>query len=360
MSVQTSRHGRTLVVRIDREHKRNALNAEVTAGIDRAMNELEDDPDLWSGVLTGGTAVFSAGADLASGPGEPTERGGLVGIIHRKRAKPLIAAVEGLALGGGVELVLCCDMVVASRTARFGLPEVKRGLMPDFGGAFRITRVLPANIAYELLATGDDLTAERAERLGLVNRLTEPGEALDGALALAERVNANAPLAVRAALGHRPPRGLPGRDRRLGAQRRRPPQAAEDGRPRRGHRGVLRTPTAHLDRALITGPRAHRPRGRGGGEPRGPAGSAPCTAVHGAAPPVPAAGVGDAAAWEAGLQFEPGIGPAITLADRFPMPRPRHPVPSRLRGRQASASASSSAARRGPSHVRRPAASSGV
>jgi enoyl-CoA hydratase/carnithine racemase len=196
----TSRHDRTLVIRIDREEKRNALNPAVTAGIDQAMNELEDDPGLWCGILTGGTRLFSAGADLRTGPGEPTERGGIVGLIHRRRTKPLIAAVEGLALGGGVELVLCCDMVVAARTASFGLPEVKRGLMPDFGGAFRITRVLPRNIAYELLATGDNLTAERAERLGFVNILTEPGGALDAALALAERVNANAPLAVRAAL----------------------------------------------------------------------------------------------------------------------------------------------------------------
>lgn len=200
MAVVTSRHGRTLVIRIDRESKRNALNAEVTAGIDQAMNELEDDPELWCGILTGGTQIFSAGADLKTGPGEPTPRGGLVGLIQRERAKPLIAAVEGLALGGGVELVLCCDMVVASRTAAFGLPEVKRGLMPDFGGAFRITRVLPRNIANELLATGDNLSAERAERLGFVNILTEPGGALDAALALAERINANAPLAVRAAL----------------------------------------------------------------------------------------------------------------------------------------------------------------
>lgn len=200
MSVVTRRHDRILVIEIRREEKRNALNAAVTAGLDQAMNTLEDDPELWCGILTGGTTVFSAGADLAEGPGEPTERGGVVGLIHRRRVKPLIAAVEGLALGGGVELALCCDMVVAARTARFGLPEVKRGLMPDFGGAFRITRVLPRNIAYEMLATGDPLTAERAERLGFVNVLTEPGDALDGALALAERVVANAPIAVRAAL----------------------------------------------------------------------------------------------------------------------------------------------------------------
>jgi enoyl-CoA hydratase/carnithine racemase len=155
---------------------------------------------LWCGILTGGERVFSAGADLRNGPGEPTERGGLVGLITRQRTKPLIAAVEGLALGGGLELVLSCDLVVASRTAAFGLPEVKRGLVPDFGGAFRISRVLPLNVARELLVTGDNLTAERAERLGLVNAVTEPGAALAGALSLAERICANAPLAVREAL----------------------------------------------------------------------------------------------------------------------------------------------------------------
>jgi enoyl-CoA hydratase len=200
MSVETSRQGHVLVVRMAREEKRNALNPAITAGIDTAMNQLEDDPELWCGILTGGQRVFSAGADLRTGPGEPTARGGLVGIISRQRTKPLIAAVEGLALGGGLELVLCCDLVVAARTAAFGLPEVKRGLMPDFGGAFRISRVLSVNVAREMLVTGDNLTAERAERLGLVNAVTEPGAALAGALSLAERICANAPLAVREAL----------------------------------------------------------------------------------------------------------------------------------------------------------------
>ncbi len=200
MSVESSRQGRVLVVSIRREAKRNALDAEVASGIDAAMNLLEDDPELWCGVLTGGVRVFSAGADLAVGPGEPTPRGGLVGLIQRERSKPLIAAVEGLALGGGLELILCCDLVVAARDAAFGFPEVKRGLMPDFGGAFRAARFLPLNVARELLLTGDRLDAERAERLGFVNLLTEPGQALEGALGLAERICANAPLAVRAAL----------------------------------------------------------------------------------------------------------------------------------------------------------------
>lgn len=200
MSVQTSRVGRVLVVTMAREQKRNALNADITAGIDAAMNLLEDDPELWCGVLTGGVKVFSAGADLATGPGEPTERGGLVGLITRRRGKPLIAAVEGLALGGGFELVLCCDLVVASRTAAFGFPEVRRGLMPDFGGAFRAARMLPANVARELLLTAANLTAERAERLGFVNVLTDPGGALAAAIALAEQICEHAPLAIRESL----------------------------------------------------------------------------------------------------------------------------------------------------------------
>lgn len=200
MTVQTTRQGHVLVATMAREAKRNALNPGMTSGIDAAMNELEDDPDLWCGVLTGGTQVFSAGADLAEGVGEATARGGLVGLITRHRAKPLIAAVEGLALGGGFELVLSCDLVVAARSAAFGFPEVERGLMPDFGGAFRAAHALPANVARELLLTAERLPAERAERLGLVNVLTEPGGALAAAVALAERICANAPLAVRESL----------------------------------------------------------------------------------------------------------------------------------------------------------------
>ncbi|SOD72101.1 enoyl-CoA hydratase/carnithine racemase [Jatrophihabitans sp. GAS493] len=200
MTVTTERRGRVLVITLRREAKRNAIDSSITAGIDLALNELDDEPELWCGVLTGGTQVFCAGADLSVGPGSPTERGGIAGIITRSRRTPLIAAVEGLALGGGMELVLCCDLVVAATNASFGLPEARRGLMPDFGGAFRVAKALPANVARELLLTTDNLTAERAERLGFVNMLVEPGKALEGAIALAERVCENAPVAVRESL----------------------------------------------------------------------------------------------------------------------------------------------------------------
>lgn len=199
-SVEVTIHDRVTVVTINREHKRNAIDASVTAGLDQAFNDFDDDPEQWCAILYGGPQFFCAGADLASGVGEPTPRGGLAGLIKRERTKPLIAAVEGFALGGGMELVLCCDLVVASTAARFGLPEVARGLIPDFGGAFRIVRALPPNVARELLLTATDLSAERAERLGFVNRLVEPGSVLEAALELAERICANAPLAIRGAL----------------------------------------------------------------------------------------------------------------------------------------------------------------
>src|SRR4051794_36128397 len=193
MTVDVERIGRIQVISIQREEKRNALDAEISAGVDAAMNELEDDPGLWCGVLTGTATVFSAGADLGAGTGGPTPRGGEVGLVRRHRTKPLIAAVEGYAVGGGMELVLSCDLVVASTSAMFGLPEVKRGLMPDYGGAVRRGGRLPPNVAHELLLTGEFLPAERAERLGFVNRLTERGQARAGAIALAEQVCTNAP-----------------------------------------------------------------------------------------------------------------------------------------------------------------------
>lgn len=200
MGVETERRGRVLVVSLHREDKRNAIDRELADGVEAALNTLEDDPELWVGIITGTATVFSAGTDLKQPSSPATERGGEYGVIRRVRSKPLIAAVEGYALGGGMEIVLACDLVVASSTARFGLPEVARGILPTCGGLFRSTRALPLNIAKELLLTGDQLSPQRAYELGLVNRLTEPGGALGEALALAERICVNAPVSVRQSL----------------------------------------------------------------------------------------------------------------------------------------------------------------
>lgn len=202
MSVVTTRHTSTLVVRLDREAKRNAIDAEVTDGIDAALGELELDDDLRAGVVTGGESVFSAGTDLrvTDRSGLRTEGGGEYGIIRRRRTKPLIAAVEGAALGGGMEIVLSCDLVVASSTARLGLPEACRGVIAACGGLFRAGRSLPLQIANELLLLGEPIGAERAHQVGFVNRVTEPGGALAEALRLAQRIAQNAPISVRESL----------------------------------------------------------------------------------------------------------------------------------------------------------------
>ncbi len=200
VGVATERRGRVLIVRMERPERRNAIDAEMTAGLDAALDELDDDPDLWAGVLAGTPDAFSAGTDLTTGAGQPTARGGNYGVVRRDRRTPLVAAVEGLAYGGGFELVLACDLVVASRAARFALPETRLGLVANCGALFRAPRALPRNVAHEMLLTGEPVDAERLWSLGLVNALVEPGEAESGALALAERVCGNAPVAQRATL----------------------------------------------------------------------------------------------------------------------------------------------------------------
>jgi len=202
MPVETEVRGRVLVVTMQREAKRNAIDQELADGIGAALDRLDDDPELWVGVLTGTLTVFSAGSDLASSRNgsAATDRGGEYGVIRRDRVKPLIAAVEGPALGGGFEIVLACDLVVAARDASFGLPEVKRGLVPTCGGLFRAPRALPLNVAKEMLLTGDRLDPERAYALGLVNVVAEPGGAVDAALALAERIGSVGPVGASASL----------------------------------------------------------------------------------------------------------------------------------------------------------------
>lgn len=201
MPVTTEARGRVLLVRLDRDAKLNAMDHAMTLGLDAAMNRLEDDDALWVGVLTGHGRAFSAGSDLADPDRNHTERGGPYGLIRRQRRKPLIAAVDGLAFGGGFELVLACDLVVASRRASFALPEVRRGLLALYGGVFRAARALPPNLAREMVMTGAPIGAERAHALGLVNRLCDDGAALDTALELAEEICANSPVAVRESLG---------------------------------------------------------------------------------------------------------------------------------------------------------------
>lgn len=189
-----------LVLSMERGAKRNAVDRHLADALDEALNLLDDDHDLWAGVLTGTPEVFSAGSDFTSLGDYDTDRGGQYGIIRRRRRVPLIAAVEGPALGGGMEIVLACDMVVAGRSATFGLPEVRRGLVPTCAGIFRGPRALPLNLAREMILVGDPIGAERAFAAGLVNRVVADGEAVVAAVALAERVCANAPVAVQAAL----------------------------------------------------------------------------------------------------------------------------------------------------------------
>jgi enoyl-CoA hydratase len=198
--VETVRDGRVLVISMRREAKRNAVDRALADALDAALNELDDDPELWVGVLSGTTTVFSAGSDLTSQGDYDTERGGPYGIIRRQRRKPLIAAVEGPAFGGGLEIVLACDLVVASSTARFGLPEVRRGLVPTCAALFRGPQTLPLNLARELILTGEPIGPERAYQVGFVNVVTEPGQALAGAVGLAQRISASAPVAVQACL----------------------------------------------------------------------------------------------------------------------------------------------------------------
>ena len=200
-SVRTERDGGTLVITLDRPHARNALDGAAAHALTAALDELDADAELVVGILTGAGGTFSSGMDLKAwlAGDRPEIKGrGLGGLTLTPPATPLIAAVEGYALAGGFEMVLACDLVVAAEDAVFGLPEVTRGLMAGSGGLLRLPSRLPAGVAMEHALTGAPITAVDAHRWGLVNRLTPPGEALDGALALARQIAANGPLAVRA------------------------------------------------------------------------------------------------------------------------------------------------------------------
>ncbi len=200
-AVITERRGRILIITLNRPDQRNAVSAAVAEGVAAALDDLDGDAELSLGVLTGAGNGFCSGMDLkAFRAGErPHVPGrGFAGIVERAADKPLIAAIEGFAVAGGLEVALACDLIVAAKGARLGIPEVKRSLVAAGGALLRLPRTMPRNVAMELALTGDLIEAERAHELGLVNRLADPGQALDIALQLAETIAANGPLALAA------------------------------------------------------------------------------------------------------------------------------------------------------------------
>jgi enoyl-CoA hydratase len=198
-AVLTERRDGVLLITLNRPDARNAVNKALAEGIAAALDELDDTAELQVGVLTGSGKGFSAGMDLkAFVAGESAWVGdrGFAGIVQRASRKPLIAAVEGFAVAGGLEIALACDLLVAAKGAKLGVPEVKRSLVAAGGALLRLPQRLPYGVAMELALTGDPISAERGYELGLVNRLAEPGGAVDAAIALAQQITPNAPLAL--------------------------------------------------------------------------------------------------------------------------------------------------------------------
>ncbi|HZN83886.1 MAG TPA: crotonase/enoyl-CoA hydratase family protein [Mycobacterium sp.] len=197
--VLTERHDGVLTITINRPARKNAISREVAVQLATALDLLDTDPTLSVGVLTGAGGTFSAGMDLkafANGQTPILPGRGFGGLTQAVVRKPLIAAVEGWALGGGFEMVLACDVIVAAEDAKFGLPEVKRGLIAGEGGVIRLPRRIPYHVALTVLLTGEPMSAAHAKQYGLVSELTASGSALAGAQALAQRIVANAPLAL--------------------------------------------------------------------------------------------------------------------------------------------------------------------
>jgi enoyl-CoA hydratase/carnithine racemase len=201
--VRVEERDRTALITIDRPERRNAIDLPAAKALAAAFDELDSRDDLAVGVLTGAGTSFSAGMDLkalgAGGERPHTDSRGMFGIVERPPRKPLIAAVEGAALGGGFEIALACDLIVAAEDAIFGLPEVKRGLVASAGGVIRLPKRIPSAIALELVLTGEPLKASRARELGLINRVCDSGRAREVALELAAQIAQNAPLAILAA-----------------------------------------------------------------------------------------------------------------------------------------------------------------
>jgi enoyl-CoA hydratase len=198
-AVLTERRDGVLLITLNRPDARNAVNKALAEGLAAALDELDDTPEVQVGILTGSGKGFSAGMDLkAFVAGESAWVGdrGFAGIVQRASRKPLIAAIEGFAVAGGLEVALACDLIVAAKGAKLGVPEVKRSLVAAGGALLRLPQRLPYGVAMELALTGDPITAERGYELGLVNRLAEPGGAVDAALELAQQISPNAPLAL--------------------------------------------------------------------------------------------------------------------------------------------------------------------
>jgi enoyl-CoA hydratase len=201
LNVLAERRGPLLIVTLNRPQVKNACDAATAAQMSAAMDQLDEDDSLFMGILTGSGGNFSTGADLkavARGERATTPSRGGFGVFRRPPRKPLIAAVEGYAVGGGLELCLSCDLIVAARDARMGLPEVRHSVVAVGGGLFRLPRRMPYHIAMELALSGEIREAGFFHQHGLVNRLVEPGRALDEAIALAEGLLVNAPLALAA------------------------------------------------------------------------------------------------------------------------------------------------------------------
>jgi len=199
--VLTERDGAILVITLNRPKARNAVNAALARGLAAAVEDLDGDPELAVGVLTGAGGSFCSGMDLkafVAGESMFVEHRGFAGIVQGPPRKPIIAAVEGFAVAGGFEIALACDLIVASRGTKLGIPEVKRSLVAAGGALLRLPSRIPYHVAMEMTLTGEPISAEQAAEHGLVNRLTEPGEAVAAARELAAKIAVNGPLALAA------------------------------------------------------------------------------------------------------------------------------------------------------------------
>jgi enoyl-CoA hydratase len=200
-AVLQERRGQVLLVTLNRPDARNAVNSALAQGLAAALDMLDADDELRVGVITGAGKGFSAGMDLkafVTGESPWVEGRGFAGITRRASEKPLIAAIEGFAVAGGLEIALSCDLIVAGRDARLGIAEVKRGLAAAAGALIRLPKRIPYHVAMELALTGEFIEAPRAYELGLLNRVAEPGGAVDAAIELAETIAQNAPLSIAA------------------------------------------------------------------------------------------------------------------------------------------------------------------